>query len=280
MENNFVVIPHLMGGLGNRLFQICVAHMYSRRYNVPMKICMEKSDSYRYGYHDHFQSIFRKIDRIQCLPNSYVTFTESPGEACTFYTDIQNCNNNVLIVGYFQNEAYLNPYRDEILGMFRMEDSRKERLITKYPDLLGNSIFIHFRMKWIIKNDGQLESNEFHIIPMDKFYDRVLDKLKGLGLTDIKTYIFTESEKHMRESHGNILGQLPNHQVVYEDEIDSLYMMSLTKYGGVCSNSSFSWWGCYLNESPDKLSIMPDKWVNRNWIIKIQPKDAIVIPIE
>ena len=38
--------------------------------------------------------------------------------------------------------------------------------------------------------------------------------------------------------------------------------MTQCQYGGICENSTFSWWGVYLNDSPDKVMIFPDAWIN------------------
>jgi len=44
------------------------------------------------------------------------------------------------------------------------------------------------------------------------------------------------------------------------DECVTLFLMSLCRLGGICSNSTFSWWAGYLNDSPDKRVYFPKEW--------------------
>ena len=59
----------------------------------------------------------------------------------------------------------------------------------------------------------------------------------------------------------------------YEDWYD-MYLMSLCRYN-IIANSSFSWWGAWLNRNKDKMVICPKKWNNikgsqfeipKNWL--------------
>jgi hypothetical protein len=70
-------------------------------------------------------------------------------------------------------------------------------------------------------------------------------------------YVFT-NDKPYAESLG-ILTHVP-HTYVDSDEATSLAQMASCTEGGICANSTFSWWGAYLN--PVRTIVMPNKWFN------------------
>jgi hypothetical protein len=50
-----------------------------------------------------------------------------------------------------------------------------------------------------------------------------------------------------------------DHEFVDANELESLVLMSECR-AGICANSSFSWWGAYLN--PNRPICLPSKWFN------------------
>jgi hypothetical protein len=61
--------------------------------------------------------------------------------------------------------------------------------------------------------------------------------------------------------------------------LETLYLMSLCEKGGICGNSTFSWWGSYLNKSSQKVVTFPGKWLKNTWKNDIYYNDSVVIPL-
>lgn len=58
----------------------------------------------------------------------------------------------------------------------------------------------------------------------------------------------------------NMIICVPELFMEYKDWYD-MYLMTLCK-GNIIANSSFSWWGAWLNQNPDKIIVAPKLWLN------------------
>jgi hypothetical protein len=112
-------------------------------------------------------------------------------------------------------------------------------ILSKYPDITKKT-FIHIRGTDYIDNcthDIGLYSN--------KYYEKCIE------LTPFKDFVvFTNDIDYAKKI-------FPNTPIILESEVDSLFLMSQCA-ACICANSSFSWWGAYLN--PNRPIFMPSKW--------------------
>lgn len=161
--------------------------------------------------------------------------------------------------GYFQSENYFKEFRQQILAEFSFKfalDKANERLLC---DLNKNeSISIHFRRADYVDKP---EVSLFHGVCSLDYYRTAIEYLKEkihspvfYVFTDdpiwVQTY-FIDSNPLYRMVLVNI-----NHGV---DSWKDMYLMSKCRYN-IIANSSFSWWGAWLNTNPDKIVIAPSQW--------------------
>jgi hypothetical protein len=89
-------------------------------------------------------------------------------------------------------------------------------------------------------------------VNLSKYYVSAISHVK-----EHHYYIFTDDREYLSQQ-----GWLSTikYTIVDEDAVDSLYLMSQCQRGAICANSSFSWWGAFLNI--DRPICMPSKWYN------------------
>ena len=237
-----MISAFLQGGLGNMLFQIATV----------ASIAKDNNDECVFDFHHHSNmkrlqsrdanvyksNIFSKLkDGVLENPSVYLERVHS-------YVPIQY-RNNLYINGYFQTEKYFKHNRDYILELF--DYGFKDDFLKEYTS-------IHIR-----RGDFKKLQHVHPLMPRE-YYDTAIDMIGG-----DKFVIFSDDIPWCKEEfRGN---KFTFYQAEDQDEI---YAMSKCK-NNITANSSFSWWGAWLNENKDKRVICPSKWFNNSIDTKDMP---------
>jgi len=239
------LITNIFAGLGNQMFQVATGYTTAKTQRKEFHV----NNILKNGHSDinYFENVFRK-----CSINTSTTCNifKEPEHDFTKRLDIPLLSSDITIQGYFQNEDYFIHNRNDILELFSIEPHREIYINNKYPHL-NKGVFIHYR------RGDYLLYPEYNITN-DEYYKRgiaiILEKHP-----DAIFHICSDDLLYCRKlDYINIFGE----KVVYveEDEINCLYIMSKCHYGGIGANSSFSWWGGWLNQNMNKNVIYPDMW--------------------
>ena len=259
-EGRKIISPFIRGGLGNRLFQIASSYGMAKQQEKKLEIIFHTLNPH--SKIDYYENIFRKFTKnIDSVTNGEKWLKVEEQNFCDFTEELMDKNffkdNNIQLNGYFQREEYFSDIREEILELFEMEETRYNKLITRYPDV-KNRFFIHVRK-------GDYVGNPIHDISLDKpngYYEEIIKFIKSTYGSESKFYLFSNDIDWCSKVY---FFQDPNIEYITDlDELDSLYLMSLCERGGIGCNSSFSWWGGYLNKNPNKFVIYPNKWINNS----------------
>lgn len=229
-----MLTTRLKGGLGNQLFQIAAGETMSKTTNRKYYIESLKACS-AHSTESYFDSIFKSWKDLY-NPVNTVVFDEPNFEYTDWLPHTQFPA--ICLDGYFQNWMYV-------------PSDFKERLffdtsISAKYDKLKQSAFLHIR-------GGDYKNHWLHDVKLDSYYEKALQHFSD----ETHFYIFTDDVEYAKSKQ--FLEKI-NHTFVFENEVNSLYLMSQCEMGGICANSSFSWWGAYLN--PNRKIIMPSKWYN------------------
>lgn len=118
-----------------------------------------------------------------------------------------------------------------------------------------NSISIHARRGDYVNN------SVYHGISSLAYYKKVIEYIKGT-VDDPIFYVFSNDTLLVKENL-----EVETKEVTYvdwnnnESSYRDLQLMSNCKYN-IIANSSFSWWGAFLNSNINKIVISPLKWNN------------------
>jgi hypothetical protein len=146
---------------------------------------------------------------------------------------------NTDIRGFFQSELYFKDYQDTIRQLL----TPKIALGTKY-----DYTSIHVR-----KGDYVNQPNNYVQLGMD--YYRV-----AMELTKTKYYIIVSDD--INWCHNNFIGE----QFIFSENrspVEDLALQIECEHN-IIGNSSFSWWGAWLNKNPSKMVIAPNRWFGPN----------------
>jgi hypothetical protein len=241
-----IISTKLMGGLGNYMFQIAAAYAISLR--DQKKFICETYDvqSPQKPLHHYKTNLFSKIEFTEeNIPHTPF------GEQKFSYTEIPTIKENLRLYGYFQSEKYFQKYRSEILDLFDTDEETKDKINQKYSSVLNkNPTSLH------VRRGDYVWLSDYH-------YNQGVDYYKSA--TDIigkeKIYlIFSDDIQWCKENLDFIENKI---FITDNTDYEDLYLMSLCE-NNIIANSSFSWWGAWLNKNENKKVISPKNWFGKS----------------
>lgn len=262
LDNTITV--EVNSGLGNRLFQLAFLYGISKEHNVKPLLARNliKSCSQHFKDQKRYDPFYKMFDIVHNLNLSNANYIYEPkNEPCKYVCYEKEpyyvSNNNLHIFnGYFQSEKFFMKYKSDIVNYFKdaLEKTSGD-ILEKYPVLKheNNRMFIHVRGGDHIMTNNPLH----HLTQINSYYEKCLSKVEK---SDVYYMIFTDDLHYLNSL--KFVNKLKNYSIIQENELDTLYLMSKCHAGGICTNSSFSWWGSYLNNNENKQVFMPFPFLN------------------
>lgn len=237
-----IVSIELEGGLGNYLFQIAAAYSYSLTHNKK-PILPKKSFTVHKHISSYHNNILRNVIFSSENVNSYIY-----KEPSFNFNQIPFVTGNLYMMGYFQSERYFNNYKEEIKQLFSYPEEYVLKIKDKYSDLLKyNTCSIHVRR-------GDYVNSFKHPTQDLIYYSKAIE---SLVLSETKFLVFSDDIEWCKKEFSKF-----NYDFIYIEnnpDYEDLLLMSLCD-NNIIANSTFSWWGAWLNKNNEKKVIAPIKW--------------------
>ena len=227
---------HYLAGLGNQMFTVATT--------LAMAIDNEDEAVFpdlhnRDWYGDYVDNIFRNLKTGNSKSFVQSTYREINWK----YNEIPY-SKNLCLSGYFQSEKYFAHRRKEIL------DSILGHMQEKYADIFTRQKLIGVHVR---RGDYLTPTlSEFHHAQTVDYYHRAM----SLFDEDSNFVFFSDDIEWCKQNFASIDN---THFVEGETDVVDLYFMSIMEHN-IIANSTFSWWGAWLNQNPNKIVIAPHKW--------------------
>ena len=241
------IYTELRGRIGNNLFQMAAAMSLGRQmdadvigiissgYTVPSNESNKLSE-----YLVPFKgTILRHCHLSERMPVMYLRYKEPSFS----YSHLPHIN-RVLLSGYFQSEKYFD--ESLIRQLYAIPDEINQRLRSRYSNLLAlKPASIN------VRRGDYLDKQDFYPVCRLNYFQAGIELL-GKN----RHYIVTSDDPDWCKQ----IFRAENLHVVDDvTPVESLYLQSLCN-DHIISNSTFSWWGAWLDDKKDKTVIAPTLW--------------------
>lgn len=176
-----------------------------------------------------------------------------------FYPETFNFENvNQLFLGTWQSEHYFANAFELVKKQFVFNQELISVKSKSLSTIIANSISVSIHVR-----RGDYLSDQYicgfgNICTLD-YYRRALAVMEA-KLKTFNLFVFTDDQEWVQENFNEFNPVFVNHNIG-PDSWQDMYLMSKCKHN-IIANSSFSWWGAWLNSNPEKIVIAPEKWWN------------------
>jgi hypothetical protein len=271
-----MITIRLNGGLGNQMFQYAAAKASALVNSAELFIDIDEFETYKlrkFELNDYniknfiianrgvttknkltpqsFLIKFLKKFHLESLVQNY--YYE---RTLLFDEKVLKLNDKTYMEGFFQCEKYFSNIRDLLIEEFSLkkELSKYSQFIKNEINQTNNSVSLHIRRGDYISS---AKTNSTHGVCDLKYYNDGIRYLnEHIGIFTI--FVFSDDILWAKENlrfKNLVFIDSSEKRIAHED----IYLMSLCDCN-IIANSSFSWWGAWLNQNRGKIVIAPKKW--------------------
>ena len=270
------VFVRLQGRLGNQLFQYSAARAVAIKNNS--ELLLDTRDTTEFGgkwqYSLKHFNINARIAKPHELPphrskkirnklwrlyGKKIKYIREQSHNILHNQEILSANSNCYLEGDFQTEKYFSSIKHILLQELTFTSSPlKHNEIMLKQIVTENAISIHFR-----RGDYLTPFWSSYFAKCgNNYYDAAITHITKHVKKPI-FYIFSDDPQWVKDNiqleYPMIISENNQNELAHED----LRLMSACKHN-IIANSTYSWWGAYINSNPNKIVIAPQSWYSSN----------------
>ena len=280
-----MITCNIQGGLGNQLFQLFTTISFSIKVGEPfvfLKILdIKKQMNNRPPYWDNFLQSLQPFLRVS-FKESFVLYKEPYFHYSDILTTLfQNNNNNmhshnIALNGYFQSFRYFHEAKNTILRLIQFE-KQKKMVLQKYETIHFEQgvTSMHFRL-----GDYKNLQHKHPILPLE-YYKNCLDFLCSFDNASKNVLVFCEEQDQQtiepmiqtfKQEYPFLTFKMIDFNI---PDWEQMILMSCCQ-DNIIANSTFSWWGAYLNDNSEKKVCYPEIWFGEQYKTCLDTRDLFL----
>lgn len=232
----------LLGQLGNHMFQLAAILRHCKVNNMMPQLVLAHPKQISY-----YTTMLPRCKEFIVPRNRFVN-RKTP------FKYIPIAPTATELYGYLQSSKYFSDEKEYIKEMFTPEPSVQGICDLKYASLLAlkddttvNVVVIH------VRRGDYLNHPTTHGILTPKYFNNAIAEMSS-RLENPQFLMFSDDTPYCRTTFTNT-----NLQVIDEPDPNLTFCLMKQFSNFILSNSTFSWWACYLSQKPGVV-IVPDKW--------------------
>lgn len=283
-----MVVVQLSGGLGNQMFEYA---LYLKLKSLGREVKIDDFTCYGQGQRTKQLGVFGvSYERVseaeyERLTDSSMRMADRLRRRLTGRKDLsyREADTNfdpevlrrepALLQGCFQTERYFADIAEQVRQAYRFRNFLPDEQTARYARQIADSLSVGVHIRRGDYLDPKY-SGLYEGICDEAYYERAIGRMKAL-LPGARFYLFSNDARWVREHYAGedyVTVEGNGEETGYAD----LYLMSRCRHN-IIANSSFSWWGAWLNENPEKKVIAPKKWLNGRDCRDIYTEDMILL---
>ncbi len=261
------VISRLQGGFGNQLFQYAAARALGLRLGAQVEFdvsALKLDQKRRFELHAfRFPSTLRIASHPDGRRRNPLARWLNPRQIVRekhfeYDPDIEKLDSrsSIHLIGYWQTEKYFKSVEGQIrsdLEFASSPDKPNAIMLEKIQSV--PAVSVHFRRGDYV---SEKHTAEYHGVPSMKYYHNAVDAVLD-SVPDAALFIFSDDPGWVRD-HFHPRAPLTIVDINTPDQpAADLRLMSACRHH-ILANSSFSWWGAWLNPDRAKIVVAPNRW--------------------
>lgn len=228
--------------LGNQMFQIATGFALAKRKEQEVSVPAD------WAYANLFEGEFK--------PGAINGPVSEWNENGFHYTEIPITSN--IINGYFQSEKYFSDFEDEVKALFKIKQGIINDLSDKHKELFDKgvpTVAVHLR-----RGDYLQHPNHHPVMDLN-YYMKAMKKFPK----DAIFLVFSDDTEWCKANFPGIGEKF--FIIEGQTDVEDFALQTMCDHN-VIANSSYSWWAAWLNDSPEKIVVAPEKWFGpayANW---------------